>query len=165
MASLTANASPPKQESPPKTGDDKDKPKVEVAKPKKFLNGWTPELDDLMAEWADKAACYRWMHERTEKIFSRNDRFITIPVIILSTLTGTANFGLNSIFGDNEQNAHYATLAIGGVSIIAGIITTLGNFLRYAQGSEAHRVSSISWGKFNRLICVKLLSLSLFPHK
>jgi hypothetical protein len=156
MASLTANASPPKQESPPKTGDDKDKPKVEVAKPKKFLNGWTPELDDLMAEWADKAACYRWMHERTEKIFSRNDRFITIPVIILSTLTGTANFGLNSIFGDDANAAHLATLAIGGVSIIAGIITTLGNFLRYAQGSEAHRVSSISWGKFNRLITVEL---------
>ena len=157
MASLMANASPAKVESPPKTGDDKDKPKpAEAPKPKKFLNGWTPELDDLMAEWADKAACYRWMHERTEKIFSRNDRFITIPVIILSTLTGTANFGLNSIFGDNKSAASLATLAIGGVSIIAGIITTLGNFLRYAQGSEAHRVSSISWGKFNRLITVEL---------
>ena len=156
MASLMANASPPKAESPPK-GDDKDKPKpADAPKPKKFLNGWTPELDDLMAEWADKAACYRWMHERTEKIFSRNDRFITIPVIILSTLTGTANFGLNSIFGDNKSAASLATLAIGGVSIIAGIITTLGNFLRYAQGSEAHRVSSISWGKFNRLITVEL---------
>ena len=156
MASLMANASPAKVESPPK-GDDKDKPKpAEAPKPKKFLNGWTPELDDLMAEWADKAACYRWMHERTEKIFSRNDRFITIPVIILSTLTGTANFGLNSIFGDNKSAASLATLAIGGVSIIAGIITTLGNFLRYAQGSEAHRVSSISWGKFNRLITVEL---------
>jgi len=157
MASLMANASPAKVESPPKTGDDKDKPKpADAPKPKKFLNGWTPELDDLMAEWADKAACYRWMHERTEKIFSRNDRFITIPVIILSTLTGTANFGLNSIFGDNKNAASLATLAIGGVSIIAGIITTLGNFLRYAQGSEAHRVSSISWGKFNRLITVEL---------
>jgi hypothetical protein len=156
MASLMANASPAKAESPPK-GDDKDKPKpADPPKPKKFLNGWTPELDDLMAEWADKAACYRWMHERTEKIFSRNDRFITIPVIILSTLTGTANFGLNSIFGDNKSAASLATLAIGGVSIIAGIITTLGNFLRYAQGSEAHRVSSISWGKFNRLITVEL---------
>jgi len=156
MADLMANASPPKQESPPKN-DDKDKPKpAEPTRPKKFLNGWTPELDDLMAEWADKAACYRWMHERTEKIFSRNDRMITIPVIILSTLTGTANFGLTSIFGDNKSAASLATLAIGGVSIIAGIITTLGNFLRYAQGSEAHRVSSISWGKFNRLICVEL---------
>ena len=155
MASLTATASPPKADSPPKSGEEKPKP-AEVAKPRKFLNGWTPELDDLMAEWADKAACYRWMHERTEKIFSRNDRMITIPVIILSTLTGTANFGLTSIFGDNKSAASLATLAIGGVSIIAGIITTLGNFLRYAQGSEAHRVSSISWGKFNRLICVEL---------
>jgi hypothetical protein len=59
MADLMANASPPKQESPPKN-DDKDKPKpAEPTRPKKFLNGWTPELDDLMAEWADKAACYR----------------------------------------------------------------------------------------------------------
>jgi hypothetical protein len=151
-----ANASPPKNDSPPKADGEKKPAAPEPPKVKKFLNGWTPELDDLMAEWADKAACYRWMHERTEKLFSARNSWITIPVIILSTLTGTANFGLNSIFGDNAQNAHYATLAIGGVSIIAGIITTLGNFLRYAQGSEAHRVSSISWGKFNRLITVEL---------
>ena len=150
--------SPDTKQTPSKKGD-KDgekKPPVEAPKVKKFLNGWTPELDDLMSEWADKAACYRWMHERTEKKFSTNNSWITIPVIILSTLTGTANFGLTSIFGDNQQNAHYATLAIGGVSLIAGIITTLGNFLRYAQGSEAHRVSSIAWGKFNRLITVEL---------
>jgi hypothetical protein len=147
--------SPDTKQSPSKKEGDK-KPPVEAPKVKKFLNGWTPELDDLMSEWADKAACYRWMHERTEKKFSTNNSWITIPVIILSTLTGTANFGLTSIFGDNQQNAHYATLAIGGVSLIAGIITTLGNFLRYAQGSEAHRVSSIAWGKFNRLITVEL---------
>jgi len=156
MSDLMTNASPPKNDSPPKADGEKKPTAPEPPKVKKFLNGWTPELDDLMAEWADKAACYRWMHERTEKLFSARNSWITIPVIILSTLTGTANFGLNSIFGDNEQNAHYATLAIGGVSIIAGIITTLGNFLRYAQGSEAHRVSSISWGKFNRLITVEL---------
>jgi hypothetical protein len=125
-------------------------------KKRKFLNGWTPELDDLMAEWADKAACYRWMHERTEKRFSRNNSLITIPVIILSTLTGTANVGITSIFGDDQTSAQYATLAIGGVSILTGIIQTVGNFLRYAQGSEAHRVSSVSWGKFNRLITVEL---------
>jgi len=35
-------------------------------------------------------------------------------------------------------------------------LTTLGNFLRYAQGSEAHRVAGISWGKFQRQIAVEL---------
>ena len=36
---------------------------------KKFNNGWTREIETLMAEWADKAVCYRWMHEKTERIF------------------------------------------------------------------------------------------------
>ena len=36
-----------------------------VDAPKRFLNGWTKELENLFAEWADKAACYRWMHEKT----------------------------------------------------------------------------------------------------
>jgi hypothetical protein len=136
--------------------DTEPSPAIPVSKPKKFLNGWTQELDELMSEWADKAACYRWMHERTEKLYSRNNSLITIPVIILSTLTGTASVGINSIFGDDLVASHYATLAIGGVAIMTGIIQTVGNFLRYAQGSEGHRVASISWGKFSRLITVEL---------
>ena len=123
---------------------------------KKFHNGWTPELEYLTAEWADKAACYRWMHDYSERQFTFANYIITIPVIILSTLTGTANFGMDSLFGDNEQMKKYAQLGIGAVSLIAGIITTLGNFLRYAQGSEAHRGASISWGKFNRQISIEL---------
>jgi hypothetical protein len=35
-------------------------------------------------------------------------------------------------------------------------LTTLGNFLRFAQGSEAHRVAGIAWGKFQRQIAVEL---------
>ena len=35
-------------------------------------------------------------------------------------------------------------------------MTTLGNFLRFAQGSESHRVSGIAWGKFQRQIAVEL---------
>jgi len=143
--------SPSKQE----VGADGTKKTVE-AKPKKFLNGWTVELDDLMAEWADKASCYRWMHERTSIKYGRNNSWLTIPVIILSTLTGTASVGINSIFGNNQTAAHYATLAIGGVSIFTGIVQTVANYLRYAQGSEAHSVASVSWGKFNRLITVEL---------
>ena len=123
---------------------------------KKFHNGWTPELEYLTAEWADKAACYRWMHDYSERQFTFANYIITIPVIILSTLTGTANFGMDSLFGQDEQMKKYAQLGIGAVSLIAGIITTLGNFLRYAQGSEAHRGASISWGKFNRQISIEL---------
>lgn len=83
--------------------------------------------------------------------------WITIPVIILSTLTGTANFALDGFVpADDPEIKKYAQAAIGGVSIFAGILTTLGNFLRFAQGSESHRVAGIAWGKFQRQIAVEL---------
>lgn len=110
-----------------------------------------------MAEWADKAGCYRWLHDRCEKKYSSLNMGITIPVIILSTLTGTANFALDGFISPEDQDAKkYAQAAIGAVSIFAGILTTLGNFLRFAQGSESHRVAGIAWGKFQRQIAVEL---------
>ncbi len=122
---------------------------------KKFQNGWTREQEQLMAEWSDIAACYRWLHDRTEKHFSSKNSAITIPVIILSTLTGTANFALGSFISEEPQKT-YAQAGIGAVSIFAGILSTLGTFFKFAQNSEANRVASIAWGKFQRLLAVEL---------
>jgi hypothetical protein len=124
---------------------------------RKFNNGWTKQQENLMSEWADKAGCYRWLHDRCEKKYSIFNMAITIPVIILSTLTGTANFALDGFISpDNQDAKKYAQAGIGAVSIFAGILTTLGNFLRFAQGSESHRVAGIAWGKFQRQIAVEL---------
>jgi hypothetical protein len=128
---------------------------------RKFHNGWTQSLERLVAEWADKASCYQWMHQKTEVKYQRFNMYFTIPVIIMSTLTGTANFATDSIV-DNPDNKKFVTFGIGAISLIAGIISTVANFLRYAQGSEAHRVAAISWGKFQRFISIEL---SLHPNE
>ena len=150
-----------KKEEPKSVEGDKPGEVVEVDKKRKrFNNGWTPSLESLVADWADKAQCYRWMHDKTSRAFYVYNQNMMIPVIILSTLTGTANFGMDSLFAD-ANSKRIAALGIGGVSIITGIITTLANFLRYAQGSEAHSTSSILWAKFNRFMC---LELALHPN-
>lgn len=125
-------------------------------RPAKFNNGWTKEQEDLMAGWADIAGCYRWMHDRCEKLMTRSNMWITVPVIILSTLTGSANFMLQTVVGDDKEAQTYAQIGIGGVSIFTGILTTLGNFFRYAQSSEANRVAGVAWGKFQRQVAVEL---------
>lgn len=142
------------QQSPTDTADP-NAPKPQQKK--KFLNGWTKELETLIADWADKAACYRWMHEKTSVIFAGRDRYFNIPVIILSGVTAGANFALGSIFEPEDvQNKKWAQLGLGGASLITGIIQTMMNFYRYAQLSEAHRVAGVSWGKFNRLLCIEM---------
>jgi hypothetical protein len=128
----------------------------EEEKPKKFLNGWSKEQERLMAEWSDIASCYRWLHDQSEKVFHIRTLWINLPVIVLSTLGGTANFGIQSLFEDNETAKKYASFGIGGISLFAGLLTTVGNYLRYAQLEESHRVASIAWGKFQRLIAVEL---------
>jgi hypothetical protein len=117
-------------------------------------NGWTPEQEELLAEWSDKGLCYRWLHDKTEKKYTRLNAMFTIPIIVLSTLTGTASVGLDSFVPvDFQKNAQGI---VGGVSILTGIIGTVANFLRYAQGMEAHRSAGVSWGKLQRRIAVEL---------
>lgn len=114
-----------------------------------------------MAEWADKAITYRWMHERTERIFASKDLGFMFPVIILSTVTGAANFALDSVVEDPEYKK-YAQLGLGGLSILTGIISTIANRLGYGSRSEAHKGAAIHWGKFQRLIAIEL---SLHPDE
>ena len=115
---------------------------------------WTLEQEELLAEWSEKAACYRWLHNKSEKYYRVRNYGFTIPVIILSTLTGTANFAMDS-FVPTEQKK-LAMGIVGGVNIFAGILSTLQNFLRYAELMEAHRSISVSWSKFGRNISVEL---------
>lgn len=132
-----------------------------VDAPKRFLNGWTKELENLFAEWADKAACYRWMHEKTGRMYHTRDQGIMFPIIILSTVGGAANFAMNSISQDPVIQK-YIQLGLGGLSMSTAILTTIANRLGYGSAAEAHRGASISWGKFNRLIVIEL---SLHPDE
>jgi hypothetical protein len=123
---------------------------------RKFMNGWTKELEDLMADWADKAACYRWMHEKTSIFCQERDNYFNYPIIILSGLTASANFALNSIVGDDKEMQKWAQIGLGGASLITGILQTFMNKLGYAKNYEAHRVAGVSWGKFNRQLCIEM---------
>lgn len=124
-------------------------------KPKRFLNGWSKEQERLMAEWSDIAICYRWLHDKSDKIYHTKTLSISLPVIFLSTISGFSNIGVQAIL-ESEDAKKYASFVIAGISLFAGLLTTIGDRLRYAQLEEAHRVSAIAWGKFQRLIAVEL---------
>ena len=113
---------------------------------------WEDEHDGILVDWADKAMCYRWLHNRENAHYSRKNMWFTIPVIIISTVTGTANFAQEH-FPD-----HRATMSmiIGSFNLVAAIITTISQFLKIAEVNEAHRVAAISWDKFYRNVRLTL---------
>jgi len=114
---------------------------------------WTPEHEKILIEWADKAMCYRWLHSKANAMFSSLNAWYTIPVIIISTLTGTANFAQERVPLEYQS---FFVMIVGAFNITAGIITTIQQFLKITQLNEAHRVSSIAWDKFYRNIKIEL---------
>ena len=130
------------------------KDKKEVKLNKATDDVWTDECEELLAEWSEKASCYRWLHGRCEKSYRKWYYCFSIPVIILSTLTGAANVGMDSFVPAESKSI--ASAAVGGVNIFAGIISTLQNFLKVAELMEAHRIAGVSWGKLQRNIAIEL---------
>ena len=114
---------------------------------------WTNDHENILVEWADKAMCYRWLHTKSHARYTFYNAWFTIPVIIMSTITGTANFAQDRLPSSIRQ---HASSAIGAVNILAGILTTIQQFLKISELNEAHRVSIIAWDKFYRNIKVEL---------
>ena len=111
-------------------------------------NYWKEEDERLLKQWADKAQCYQWLHNKSRDKYQKKNAWYTIPVIIISTITGTANFAQDRI--EDENRRQYMIITIGTLSILAGIITTIYQFLKISEINEGHRIATLSWGKFHR---------------
>jgi len=118
------------------------------------LECWTDEVERLLSEWSEKASCYRWLYSRSEKKYRNRYYLFSIPVIVLSTLTGAANVGLSSYIPEGDQST--AQAIVGGINIFAGILSTLQNFLKVAEIMEASRIAGCAWSKIGRNISIEL---------
>lgn len=119
----------------------------------RMIAKWTRAHENVLVDWGDKALCYKWLHMKSHTYYRFYHYMFTIPVIVMSTLTGTANFAQEKL-PDNYK--FYAPVIIGCINIIAGIITTIQQFLHISELNEAHRVSMIAWDKFYRRIKIEL---------
>ena len=114
---------------------------------------WNSDDDIILKEWVDKSACFKWLHEKSYKVYKKQYFKLMIPVIVISTLTGAANFALERI---PTAYQGYASLVVGSFNIIAAIISTVAQFLKTAELKEGHNIAARSWDKFNRTLKLEL---------
>ncbi len=113
---------------------------------------WKREQEDILKKWADKALCFKMMHERAHRKFWCLNAWFNIPVIIISTITGTGNFASGS-FGSNKE---FIIFILGAFNIFSGVLATIATYTGVAQKLEAHRFSTVSWDKFSRKLQIEL---------
>ena len=114
---------------------------------------WHNQQAKILKDWAEIASSYRWMHYQAYMRYRISNMWYMIPLIIMSTLTGTANIAQNS-FPPSIRSS--GPLIIGAINLFSAILTTIYQFLKISEYMESHRISSISYGKLARTITVEL---------
>jgi hypothetical protein len=112
---------------------------------------WKKEQEQILKKWADKALCFKLMHERANKKYWCLNAWFNIPIIIISTITGTGNFASSSL-----SEGKTIIFIIGAFNIFGGILATIATYTGIAQKIEAHRFAYISWDKYARKVQIEL---------
>lgn len=123
---------------------------------------WFDEHENLLKEWAEKARCYAWMHHKTSMEYSLLNHYLTVPLIIFSSISASANL---TLVGNKDHSYIYNTilpLTIGSFSIITAVLSALTKYIKSAELSEKHMSYYRNFNKLVRNIC---LELSLPPDQ
>ena len=125
-------------------------PKV---KDKDHVPIWHTQQELILKRWSEIGSSYRYLHDKSFKKFNKQNMWFALPVIVISTITGTANFAQGSF---PEAWKEFVPLGIGFLNLSAGLITTVSQFLRVSELLEGHRAASLAYSKFARNISVEL---------
>ena len=117
------------------------------------LDEWSSEIESLLSEFGEIALCYSWLHSYSTRKYKAKYHRMSIPIIVLSTLTGTANFADSYVPNGFKQGF---SACVGGLNIFCGILGTLMSFLKYAEIYEAHRIAALAWSSLGRSIQIEL---------
>lgn len=122
--------------------------------PNDINDEWTPEIEELLSEWGEVSLCFQYLHAFSQRKYKAKYFHYQIPIIVLSTLTGTANFAADSYVPEAFQQ--WFSAGVGSLNIAAGIMGTLLAFLKYAEIYEGHRIAALAWSKLSRNIEIEL---------
>lgn len=117
------------------------------------LKKWHTQHEKILKSWGETSSCYRYLHFKSYLKYKTLNMRFSMPIIVISTITGTANFAQETF---PEAWAEYVPLGIGGLNLFAAIFATVAQFLKISELMEAHRVASISYGKLARDIKLEL---------
>lgn len=119
-------------------------------KVKDLEKSWTPEQEIILKIWAEKAAGYRWLHNKAARHYkSVNDR-LSLSSIFLTTMAGLGSFGAGN------SGPGFIYYVICAVNVLSAFLTSLQKFYKCAEKAEAHRSVSRQFATLYRNVSVEL---------
>jgi hypothetical protein len=119
---------------------------------------WNEALELLLGKLGERAEAYSILYQNMEEKYTKLNTRLSLPVIVLSGIVGSASIGSQSLF----QGSEWAPIGIGLTSIFVGVLQTINSYFSYGKMTESCRVCKITYKKINREVS---LQLSLPRHQ
>ena len=104
-------------------------------------------LKRLLHDWLRRAFENQHAHYQAYEYYSRLHYYISLPVVILTSIVGT------TVFATLQKDVNlWAKLAVASISVAAAVLSGLQAFLRYSERSEKHRTAANGYGAIRRKI-------------
>jgi hypothetical protein len=116
-------------------------------------DSWNEQHESILRQWGEASGCYRYMHHKAFLLYKGLSMRFTLPVIVLSTITGTANFAQEQF---PESLRGMVPSVIGGLNLVAGLVATIMQFLKINELMENHKAAALSFGLLSRNIRLEL---------
>ena len=101
---------------------------------------------ELVLAWIRRARESQMAHYEMANIFSARERWLGVPVILITTIIGTSVFASLSA----QTVAPEAKIAVGMFSVVAAVLSSLQTFFKYSERSEKHRAAGARFGAVRR---------------
>ncbi len=106
------------------------------------------ETHRVLSIWYRRARESQFAHYQAASRYARMARLLGVPSVALSAAAGTALFATLQ----KESTSVGLRLAIGLVSVLAGVLAALQTFLGYGERADRHRAAASAYGAVRREI-------------
>jgi len=106
---------------------------------------WNSQFEKLLEVWMQKAYGYRWIHDRCSKFYRKKHRLVSIPTLLLSTISSAVSFSTSD---GSSLLGHFQS----GITITATILIAMQNYLKFQSEFEKHLLLSYSFATYYREI-------------
>lgn len=98
---------------------------------------WNAALEQVLKKEGEQAEALFWLHNQASVHATRYNDCIQIPAIVTATITGFLSATSDLV----------PPVGIGALSVVVGILGTIGSYFKFSQKAEGHRITSLWYMK------------------
>lgn len=114
---------------------------------------WRRSHENILKRIGEQCFMYEILHRKSSEYYLRQSRRFNVPIIVLSTISGTLSFSTEST---PESIRRYLPFGVGAINIFVGILSTVSSLLMLSENYKLHFTAACVFGKLGRTVACRL---------